>query len=181
MRKGMLLGLVACACAALPALAGAQFFYRLNINSIGLTTCNTTTQQTLINGDADWILPPSTDNLRIVRFVNGALVSVEFLSVTPFSFDNQPVASVLNFLPVATALPYTAAVEALPYSNGAAVGTGFRTTWICDSAGGGTFSLAEVVAFTSVSVPATSSPALATLVMLLALAAWATLRRRTRR
>ena len=155
--------------------------YRLNVNSIGATVCTTTTAQTSINGDLDWILPPSTGNLRIVRFVNGAQVAVEFVSVTPFNFDNQPVLNVMNVLPAATPLPYTAAIEALPFDNGRTVGTGFLATWVCDGAGGGTLSFADVVAATYVPVPATSAPALATLAMLLPLAAWATTRRRMRR
>ena len=179
MRKAMLMGLATVVLVALPGLAGAQFFYRLNVNSIGATTCTTTQAQTALNGDVDWILPPSSNNLRTAFKVNGGGTTTTFESVTPFSFDNFAVATIVFALPVATPLPYTVSVERLPASNGTTVGTGFGATWNCDANGGGTFTLFGIAAPTA--VPATSDGGLAALATLLALAGMALARRRARR
>ena len=180
MRRGMLVGLVAGLGATLPALADAQFLYRLHLSNVGGTTCTTTGASTAITGDYDWILPPTSGNLRLIRAVNGIPVDTQVVSITPFNVDNDPATTAAITLPVATPLPYTATLDAMPFSNGAAVDTGFRATWTCDGAGGGTFGVVAIFIPPVVPVPASSAPALATLAALLALAGVATARRRRR-
>ncbi len=173
--------LAACVIAAAmsaPSIAFAQFSISLTFTGTAPATCDPSGVSQAGTGLETLNLPNNSANAYFSASENGGPPQVNFQTIPgpfPQSFPAPGGFTIPSFTPLTP--PYTIVETAFPAQNGVPIGTGVRVTAVC-GVSSASITIEDGVPATITEVPALSTPTLAALAVMLALAGAALLRRR---
>lgn len=158
------------ACAALPGIAQAQYYYTVNVTQTGPATCGPAFISVPATGTVSINLP-NTPNNAYIRYTITGDGPVSGFESAPGPFPaTEAITDPLKFLlPSAHAQPYTIEQTVQPASNGVLTGTGARIRATCNADNTATFAVQNGLSADPVQVPLLPPAGLALLAALLAL------------